>query len=178
MPFKSKEAKNAYNCWYEYCRRISQPKKIGRPKGKGGKGRPKGVKESRPRNLSPETRAKFSAMHSGEKSNHWLGENVGIAGVHFWVKRRKPKPLLCERCHQEPPRDLANISGKYLRDVNDFEWLCRRCHMKSDGRLEKLQEDRGRRPKTLTLEELIGEHRLRSKVSVNPDRFNVGDIIQ
>jgi len=37
------------------------------------------------------------------------------------------------------PYDVANISGKYKRDIKDFEWLCRLCHMTKDGRLEALK---------------------------------------
>ena len=72
----------------------------------------------------------------GKDHYRWKGDNVGYAGLHAWVRRNKPKPEFCEECGKVPPRDLANISGKYLRDVNDYEWLCRRCHQKSDGRLE------------------------------------------
>lgn len=35
--------------------------------------------------------------------------------------------------------DLANKSGKYLRDLSDWWYLCRKCHMTIDGRIEKVQ---------------------------------------
>ncbi len=79
--------------------------------------------------------------------NHtWRGDDVHIGTLHQWIKTYKPKPKLCESCHIKPPRDCANISGNYLRDVNDFEWLCRRCHMLKDGRLEAA---RARAPYTI-----------------------------
>ena len=84
------------------------------------------------------------------ESNPMFKENAGYFAIHDWVRRRKDKPELCERCGKEHPHDLANISQQYKRDVNDFEWLCRRCHMKSDGRMEKLKEqslEAGKRPK-------------------------------
>ena len=71
---------------------------------------------------------------------HWSGNTVGYHGVHSWIRRRKPRPELCERCKQKKPNDLANISGKYKRDILDFEWLCRTCHMKEDGRLDELHQ--------------------------------------
>ncbi len=40
------------------------------------------------------------------------------------------------------PLDLSNKSGKYKRDLIDWEWLCRRCHMIKDGRLDKLHKKR------------------------------------
>jgi hypothetical protein len=71
-----------------------------------------------------------------EKNPQWKGDKVGYDALHGWIRHHKPKPELCERCKAKPPRDLANISGKYLRDINDFEWLCRKCHMEKDGRLK------------------------------------------
>lgn len=58
--------------------------------------------------------------------------------LHRWVRKSKPKPSLCSDCNTHPPVDVANISGEYREDLNDFEWLCRKCHMKKDGRSIKL----------------------------------------
>lgn len=71
--------------------------------------------------------------------NHpsWRGDNVGYRALHAWIGQRKPKPELCECCHTRPPRDLSNISGEYKRDLEDFAWLCRGCHLRKDGWLEK-----------------------------------------
>ena len=52
--------------------------------------------------------------------------------IHKWVRERKPKPAFCEKCSKKPPMDLANISGEYLRDINDYLYLCRGCHKKMD----------------------------------------------
>ena len=62
----------------------------------------------------------------------WAGENVKYGAIHDWIKRRKPKPKKCPICKERKPYDLANISGEYKRDINDFEWLCRSCHMTFD----------------------------------------------
>lgn len=70
-----------------------------------------------------------------EKHWGWKGDKVGREALHNWVQKRKQKPVVCECCGIVPPHDLANISGQYRRDIADFEWLCRRCHMKKDGRL-------------------------------------------
>ena len=75
--------------------------------------------------------------NKNEKGNiNWKGDNVGYNSLHEWIRNRKQKPEFCEYCAKKQPTDLANISQKYKRDVNDFEWLCRKCHMKKDGRLE------------------------------------------
>jgi hypothetical protein len=78
-------------------------------------------------------------VNLNEKNGMWKGDKVGLYALHLWVKSRKPKPHFCEDCGIKPPIDLANISQKYYRDVNDFEWLCRKCHMVKDGRLFTLQ---------------------------------------
>jgi hypothetical protein len=68
----------------------------------------------------------------------WRGNDVGYSSLHTWVKRNKTKPLLCENCNEKKPYDLANISGEYKRDLNDYKWLCRKCHMIEDGRINNL----------------------------------------
>ncbi len=73
--------------------------------------------------------------YKNEKVYCWKGDKVGYWGLHLWVKKHKKKPKLCEECNIKKPFDVANISGKYLRDIDDYEWLCRKCHQISDGRL-------------------------------------------
>ena len=80
-------------------------------------------------------------INVGENNGMWTGEEAGLMAIHAWVRARKPKPEFCECCGIEQPYDLANISQEYHRDIDDFEWLCRRCHMTKDGRLEKLKEN-------------------------------------
>jgi hypothetical protein len=58
--------------------------------------------------------------------------------LHRWVRSRKLKPEFCVSCRVSPPVDIANISGNYKVDLNDFEWLCRKCQMEKDGRSKKL----------------------------------------
>ena len=87
-----------------------------------------------------ERRRKIRFGHLGNKNPMWKGDKVGIKGLHIRIKNLKPKPKFCVRCKKNKPYDLSNISGKYKRDIKDFEWLCRRCHMKSDGRLKKFKK--------------------------------------
>lgn len=77
--------------------------------------------------------------NAGENNPMYKGNKVGYGGVHAWVRARKTKPALCEKCNVRPAVDLANISGKYSRDLSDWEYLCRKCHMDSDGRNERLR---------------------------------------
>lgn len=59
---------------------------------------------------------------------------VGYDQLHRRVTKRFPKPPLCQKCNIQPPRDLAN-KGIYNEDLKNWEWLCRRCHIYSDGRV-------------------------------------------
>jgi len=76
-----------------------------------------------------------SKSHLGEKNGRWMGDKVKYSGLHKWIKKHKKKPKWCEDCKKVPPYDLSNKSGKYKRDVKDWEYLCRRCHMIKDGRM-------------------------------------------
>ena|SRR3990167_7682415 len=72
----------------------------------------------------------------GEKNNNWKGDAVGYNQLHAYMRLRIPRPLLCE-CGLKAPHDLAN-KGIYNRDIHNWEWLCRKCHLTKDGRLGKL----------------------------------------
>lgn len=76
----------------------------------------------------------------GAKNPMWKGDDVKKAALHDWIEDHKPRVALCEECNIAPPLDLANVSGLYKRDINDFRWLCRKCHMLSDGRLKNLKQ--------------------------------------
>jgi len=87
--------------------------------------------------VSQETKNKMGESKIGPKNHMWKGDKVKYQPLHAWVKRHKPKSMFCEKCGKVTSKlDLANISGEYKRDISDFRWLCRRCHMKEDGRLK------------------------------------------
>lgn len=78
-----------------------------------------------------------SCAHTGANNPSWKGDKVGVQQVHTWVEKRLGRPDRCSNCETIGKVDLANISQQYKRDLDDWKWLCRRCHMESDGRLEK-----------------------------------------
>jgi hypothetical protein len=88
---------------------------------------------------SPETRLKSRLAHLDENNINWKDDEVGYNALHAYVKRRLPKTGLCQICFEAPSYDLACI-GKYNRDLNSWRWLCRRCHMYSDGRMKNLKQ--------------------------------------
>jgi len=87
--------------------------------------------------LSEETKKKISATKISEKNPMWKGSRVGKYALHRWVRNRKPKPDVCEKCGKKGWLDLSCKDHIYVRDVSCYKWLCRKCHMEYDGRLKK-----------------------------------------
>ena len=72
----------------------------------------------------------------GKLHPRWKGDDATYQTKHEWVQNNFGKPSLCEKCNKtdQPLYDWANISGKYIRKRFDWLRLCRKCHMKMDGR--------------------------------------------
>jgi hypothetical protein len=68
----------------------------------------------------------------------WAGNKVKYSGLHIRIRKQLKKPDLCPGCGKKSKLDLCNISQHYLLDLNDWEYLCRKCHMTKDGRINKL----------------------------------------
>ena len=75
--------------------------------------------------------------HQKENVPNWKGDKVGYAALHDWIRIRKIKPKFCEHCNIVAPKELANMSGKYKRDITDFKWLCQPCHRYMDWQKRK-----------------------------------------
>jgi len=74
----------------------------------------------------------------GVNNPNWKGSKAGYKCIHDWVRKRKKKPKACQKCGRvQDYLELANISGEYKRDINDYIYLCVRCHKKMDGTLSR-----------------------------------------
>jgi len=83
----------------------------------------------------------------GEKNQQWKDEEAGYNAKHHWLVRHFGKADRCENPNCFYPRkqfngkimlfpkryERANISGKYLRNINDWIKLCVSCHHKYDN---------------------------------------------
>lgn len=60
---------------------------------------------------------------------------VGYVAIHIWLETNYPKKGKCKRCGTTKSKrtEYANISGKYLRDIEDYVELCTSCHRIMDN---------------------------------------------
>lgn len=79
-------------------------------------------------------------FYDKEKNPNWKEKSIGgYSTIHSFIQRRLPKPNVCSICKIRKPHDMHNISGTYNQDLSDWEWLCRKCHMEKDGRINRLK---------------------------------------
>lgn len=80
-----------------------------------------------------------------EQNSQWKGKKVGYQALHGWIKRNFKSKKFCDKCGIKGKfintkkgirwnLDWSNISHKYLRDRNDWQYLCKKCHMLYDKR--------------------------------------------
>lgn len=50
--------------------------------------------------------------------------------LHKWARRNLPKTDICNECKLPKKLEVANISGEYKREINDWIWICHSCHRK------------------------------------------------
>ena len=101
---------------------------------------------------SEETKIKISLSQKGKKlshthkdrlskaktgkfaiqSNAWKSFRVKNKPLHQWIRKHHPPPKLCGFCNQENKLHLANMTGLYNRDFNNWKYLCARCHSHYD----------------------------------------------
>lgn len=74
-----------------------------------------------------------SAFKKRDKNPSWKGNKVSYKGIHIWIRTNKPMSEICQNCKIKSNKlEATNISGKYKRDIDDYIWLCRSCHLRMD----------------------------------------------
>jgi len=87
---------------------------------------------------SEETRKKFSEQRQGEKNANWRKKSKanGYSALHTYMRTRIPKPDCCPLCFRSGIRlHLTNIDHKYNQNINEWRYLCVKCHHSEDKRL-------------------------------------------
>ena len=79
--------------------------------------------------MSEEQKKKISEAKKGKDRSNG---NFTYRALHKRIRKLKPIPKLCDMCGLVPPHDAANISGKYLKDLSDWQRLCVKCHSRYD----------------------------------------------
>jgi len=100
------------------------------------------IKEKNPmygKKHNAETIMKMKLKKMTHNNPMWQ-DQPNYAAVHVWINRNHIKPKLCEYCNKVSKLDLANITGIYNRDLKNWKYLCRKCHIISDNRINNLKQ--------------------------------------
>lgn len=67
---------------------------------------------------------------TGKNHPLWKGDAVQYNALHSWIYRTLGQPSFCNRCKTIKSKRFMwhNISGKYKREITDWERVCARCH--------------------------------------------------
>lgn len=90
------------------------------------------------------TKKMLSEKFKGIRNPAWKGNEAKYNALHMWVRKRKIKPPKCEICNKKTEGlELAKISEKYTRNLEDYKYICYRCHKILDGTIYNiLSKDR------------------------------------
>lgn len=93
--------------------------------------RPKGLKYV----LYKENPTAFKKGHvpaNKGKRSKFMGRSYD--GLHDWVERNlgKAKDGICEKCGSVRNLQWSNKSGRYMRDLKDWQRYCQKCHSRYD----------------------------------------------
>lgn len=74
-----------------------------------------------------------TGQNKGKDNTNWKGDDVSYFGLHTWVQRTLGKAKECVACGTDKGRiEWANRSYHYLRDIDDWIPLCKKCHCQYD----------------------------------------------
>ena len=94
------------------------------------------------RDYIPWNKGKKLPHLSGENSINWKGDNASYFSIHEWIRKHYKVPEVCEKCDKEKKLQLSfdHSLGKHTRNIEDYEWLCSKCHLEKDGIMERFIE--------------------------------------
>jgi hypothetical protein len=81
-------------------------------------------------------------MKTSKKYPNFNGTEQEYKALHSWIRRNFVRPAECEHCGTTDAKryDWATIDNRYTKIREDWENLCRSCHIKSDGRINQLKK--------------------------------------
>lgn len=81
-----------------------------------------------------------SGENLAENNINWRGDRVKQTGLHAYIRRHLPEPELCENCELVSPKELSNKTGIYDRNLENWWYLCVKCHREYDGTVTNLNK--------------------------------------
>ena len=87
--------------------------------------------EEHKKNISEGKKGRSSTQQN-ENHPQWKGDNASYYAIHIWVNNHKSKPDFCDICGENKILELSNKDHKYRRNIEDYQYLCRKCHGKFD----------------------------------------------
>lgn len=85
----------------------------------------------------PSVRAKLSASKMGERNPNWRGDSICEDSGRDRAWRWFASPATCGICGKETKTERHHKDGNTLNNApSNIAFLCRRCHMLADGRLQ------------------------------------------
>lgn len=84
------------------------------------------------RRHSNETRKKMMIKRGGSIERKNGNYRIGYVNLHKYIRKRFDIKNKCQFCNVNCKTQLANKTGKYLRDINDWLELCPKCHVQYD----------------------------------------------
>ena len=82
---------------------------------------------------SEETKNKMSEAQKKENNPNWRGDKAGYKALHKYIRRYNPEPECCEICNEYGKKlELSCKDHKYTRNIEDYQYVCRNCHIKYD----------------------------------------------
>ena len=80
---------------------------------------------------------------SGDAHPLWEGPSVSERGGRARALRAYPSPSNCERCGKSGRLDRHHKDENTANNLREnIEFLCRKCHMTADGRINRMREVR------------------------------------
>jgi len=92
-----------------------------------------GNKNSLGHKVSKETK-NILKEYTNEKNAKWKGDKANPCAKHAWLRRKFGSPSVCEHCGTKSAKRYEWSCKKhiYTRDREDYQRLCKSCHLKYD----------------------------------------------
>ena len=65
---------------------------------------------------------------------------MNYSKLHEFIRKQKKKPRYCEFCKKNLPTQLAKVTEYYTKNIEDYRYLCIKCHRKFDKRHSSKQK--------------------------------------